>query len=50
MDALDKITLVLMVCLVAVALLFPLSSGHLPQRKERRKGHDRHEADEQQRR
>ncbi|KAF1036820.1 MAG: hypothetical protein GAK35_04023 [Herbaspirillum frisingense] len=36
MDGLDKITLVLLVVLVAVALLFPLSAGHLPRRGGRR--------------
>ncbi|WDZ96834.1 hypothetical protein Herbaro_03320 [Herbaspirillum sp. WKF16] len=38
MDGLDKITLLLMVCLVVVALLFPLSGGHLPQRRRRSEG------------
>ncbi|EJM98226.1 hypothetical protein [Herbaspirillum sp. YR522] len=39
MDNLDKLTLVLLVCLVVVALIFPLSAGRHRDRPER--PHDR---------
>jgi len=34
MDNLDKLTLVLLVCLVIVALLFPLSAGKHPSQQQ----------------